>query len=96
MTPSQKKEIDNFQRHENGRNQAILDFYRKVKESPYGNLSRILEDIIEKHHWMPEYYKNSNVGDMKYVQGFFGELNFMLWAARENKLKVNQDILDKL
>ena len=90
------KKIDNLQGHENGRNQAILDFYRKVKESPYGNLSRILEDIIEKHHWMPEYYKDSNVADMKYVQGFFGELNFMLWMARENKLKVNQDILDKL
>ena len=50
---------NNFQKYENGRNQAILDFYRKVKENPYGSLARILEDIIEKNHWMPEYYKNS-------------------------------------
>mgnify|MGYP001558679466 CR=1 FL=1 len=91
-----KKEIKNFQIHENGRNQAVLDFYRGVKENPYKNLSRILEDIIEKYNWMPEYYKDSNVVAMEYVRGFFGELNYMKWMAEENKLKVNEDILAKI
>ena len=91
-----KEKQDNLQKHENGRNQAILDFYRKVKENPYGSLARILEDIIEKNHLMPEYYKDSDVSDMEYVRGFFGELNFMKWMAKENKLKVNQDVLDNI
>ena len=90
-----KKEINNFQKHENGRNQAILEFYRGIKKNPHTSLARILKDIIEKYGWMCEYYKSSAIG-YSYAMGFFGELHFMIWMAEEKRLKVNQDILDKI
>ena len=81
---------DSFQKHENGRNQAILDFYEKVKENPYRDLSRILEDIIKK------YQRSPFIASNEYTAGYFGELHFMNWMAKENNLKVNQGVLDNL
>ena len=83
-----KEKQDNFQKHENGRNQAIWDFHRKVKENPHRSLARILEDIIEKYQADPFIASN------EYTAGFFGELHFMKWMAKENKLKVNEKKYD--
>ena len=92
---NQREDLERDQQHENGRNQAILDFYWKVKKNPYRRLSLVFEEIIEKYHWMCELNDTSAIST-SYIQGFFGELHYMKWMAKENKLKVNQDVLDKI